>query len=481
MHELESYDSVFLTVFLLLLLGASTIEACKRNHIASYGDRQTFLFRGRLPIHSLASNIGATFSLTYFFGAIVIYAQQFQSWVVLTLGLAFPFIALLYRQSLKRAEETQPGEEMLKQRGNLILDLMRRTFSSQAFESICSVLLVIYWGLLIEELAVSRLVFSSIVPGRPLVVSFLLSIICLVIVVYLSYGGFRAVLIADFVQGTVLCSFFAMLAYLVIRHGTVATLLNFPLDNSAVRLSNLGLILILAVAWFMAGIDYFSRFNFDADSPQELSKKRRKLADVSALCIFLVLALGILFSQALSSEIPTRVAPSKYVGALVSYFLLGSAPVYRIIFIVSVHCMIFTTINTILITILQISSYKARNPLGREKALRIILAAAAVASLINRDEVHIIGIFIASLLVLPLFPILKSIFPRATVWLPNSGRYLWWAMAGAAIVFFSVKPFWLDRFQYHFLIPGITLGMTLAGLLAEKLVPAFRRTERAQR
>jgi|GEM_PF-6211441 len=468
-------DSAFLSVFLLLLLAIVTMEACRRAHVASYDSPRAFLFRGRLPIHSLASNIGATFSVTYFFGAVVIYAQFFKSWIVLLLALFFPTLALIYGKIIKVIENDLPVEGWASQQGNILLELLKLRLPAQTFESLMSLFLVIYVALLAEELAVSRLIFSSIVPDNPVVVAFLLSVICLVIVVYLSYGGFRAVLIADYVQGLVLCAFFAMLGLLVIQHGTESSLISFPTSDSDIRFANLSLVAVLGLAWFLGGIDYFSRFNFDSRSPHELSEKRLRLVKVTSLLLFICLSLGILFSQALSDEIPTRIMPTRYVGLLTSFFLFKTPPIYRIIFIVSVHCMVFTTINTILVTILQISAYKPKNPLNRERLLLILLIAVFGSGLIAKDRVHTIGIFIASLFILPSFPIVRSLFPRPASGIPINVRYLWWALGGSVIIFAAIEPRIDSSFDYHFLIPGIPTALVLASLGLSKGLVMLRK------
>ncbi len=472
--HIMSYDNIFLAAFLLLLLAVLTIEACRRDHVAFADNIKTYLFRGRRPIHSLASNIGATFSVTYFFGAIVIYAQLFHSWFVLTLAFAFPAIFALYDRLLRRAEKELDPEAMLKQRGNILLDLLAKAYPPKSFQVISAVYLVIYFGLLVEELAVSRLILSSLMPGRPIVVSFLLSVICLVVVVYLHFGGFRAVLISDFVQGAVLCSFFVTLILFIFRYGTMERLADFPLDSPAIRFSNLFLVLLLAVVWFLAGIDYSSRFNFDAKTTRELFSKRRQLASLTAFFTFVTLSLGIFFSQALSDKIPTRTLPVNYVRALAVFFLDESAPIYRIVFLMSVYCMIFTTIDTLLVTLLQVASYKRESFvkkafLTRDKILRLLLVAAVVSSIVNENRVHTTGIFIASLLIIPAVASAKCIFPRAASWLPTDTRYMWWTLTITAVAFFLLEPHFLYRFEYHFLMPGVTFVATLVVVLIVKI------------
>lgn len=481
MFELATYENVFLATFLLLLLAVLTVEACRRDHVAFTSDLKAYLFRGRLPVHSLASNIGATFSVTYFFGAIVIYAQLFRSWFVLTLAVAFPLIFLLYNRLLARAEKAIPSGQMLKQKGNILLDLLSGIYSRNSFRSLAGLYLLMYFLLLVEELAVSRLVLSSLIPGRPLVVSFLLSVVCLVAVIYLYLGGFRAVLISDFVQTAVLCSFFLVLTLLTMRYGSRGRLIDFPLDQPVLRLSNLLLVLFLAMVWFLAGIDYSARFNFDAKSSGELASKRRQLAKLTALFTFATLSLGVLFSQALSDEIPTNVDPSDYVRNLAVFFLVESAPIYRVVFLVSVHCMIFTTIDTLLATLLQVADYGEFSFLGkplltRENMLRVLLAAAVVSSLIDVDRVHVVGIFIASLLILPAIACAKAILPRAAGWLPDKTHYLWWALVLSIMVFVPLEPRISHMFDYHFLLPGLPLATVLLTLGGQALVSKLRST-----
>jgi Na+/proline symporter len=480
MTQLAGYENVFLATFLLLLLALLTIEACRRDHISSSADFSVYLFRGRLPVHSLASNIGASFSLTYFFGAIVIYAQLFQSWAIVTLAAAFPVVCFLYQRLLKRAAAEIPAEEMVEQRGNILLTLLQKTLTEASFRTVSALFLVVYFGLLVEELAVSRVVLSSLIPNRPVVVALLLSLICLVVVVYLYLGGFRAVLISDFVQGAVLCSFFLMLVFLIVRHGSAEQLVNFPVDRPLMRASNLGFVGFLALAWFLAGVDYSARFNFDSKNIQDLNRKRRKLIVLSALLSLLALSLGILFSQALSKEIPATTAPTEYVSALAVFFLVKSAPAFRIVFLVSVHCMIFTTLDTLLVTALQISYYRRATLIDRllfrrDRLLYLLLAASVVSCLIEKDHVHIVGIFIASLLCLLVFPCAKALFPEATRWFPEESSYLWWSLGIASTIFALLERRIVDAFDYHFLIPGLVLASLALTLGAQKLWGSWKR------
>lgn len=480
MVQLAGYENVFLATFLLLLLALLTIEACRRDHVSASKDAVVFLFRGRRPVHSLASNIGATFSLTYFFGAIVVYAQLFQSWSVVTLGVAFPVIYLLYKRLLVQAETEIPAEEMVGQRGNILLVLLQKRLSISGFRTVTSMYLLVYFGLLVEELAVSRVVLASLLPGRPMVVGLLLSLVCLVVVVYLYLGGFRAVLISDFVQGAVLCSFFVMLAYLAVRYGTLETVVNFPVDRPWVRLSNLICAGVLAATWFLTGLDYSARFNFDSDGIRSLSLRRRKLASLTMLAAFVTLSLGIVFSQALSKEIPATTAPTDYVSSLAMFFLVKSAPAFRIVFLISVHCMIFTTLDTLLVTMLQVTHY--RKPLfldsallTRERLLHLLLVAAVASCLIDKNHVHIIGIFIASLLCLLSLPCAKAILPEFTQWIPDDSTYLWWSLGLGTAIFAFVELRIVYDFDYHFLLPGLTLSVTVVALLAQKAWSARKR------
>jgi Na+/pantothenate symporter len=470
-------DTIFLSVFLLLLLALATVEACRRAHVAAYDDEEAFLFRGRQPVHALASNIGATFSLTYFFGAVVIYAQLFETWMIVAFAVTFFVVAMLYRKALKIIECELPSDAWSGQRGNLLLEMLKRRYAPAAFDSVCSLFLVIYVAFLAEELAVSRLVFSALV-SNPLVVAFLLSVVCLIIVIYLSYGGFRAVLTADYIQGAVLCAFFLMLAIIVVERGKLDNLVHFPTTNITISFANLGMMMILAFAWFLAGVDYFSRFNFESRSPREIAKTRASLANITASLLFVCFSLGILFSQAIGAEVSTTVAPSKYVSLLIGFFLTKTPPIYRVVFIVSLHCMVFTTVNTILMTVLQVSAYKVRNPLNRARVLPIILVAALGSVVIEGDHVHTIGIFIVSLLMLPAFPAAKGLFPRLAWWVPGSATYLWWALGGSVLLFAAAEPKIASRFEYHFLIPAIPTGMAAIGIGLTQVIDIIGRKGR---
>jgi len=142
--------------------------------------------------------------------------------------------------------------------------------------------------------------------------------------------------------------------------------------------------------------------------------------------------------------------------------------------------MIFTTLDTLLVTMLQISHYRKPTFLDRllfrrEKLLYVLLAAAIGSCLIGKDHVHVVGIFIASLLCLLSIPCAMVLFPQRTRWLPESSAYLWWSLAASVSVFALFESRIVYAFDYHFLLPGLTLASMVLALMVTKAVKMLKK------
>src|ERR1039457_5021454 len=112
------------TAGLLLVLSFTTIYYCRRTRRVFENDT-AFLFDTLGRNQSFASNTGAVFSVTYFFGATFIYAAVFHGWVRLALAAGFLLImplglaltnVLHSNGLLGQPENGNPLLELLRQR-----------------------------------------------------------------------------------------------------------------------------------------------------------------------------------------------------------------------------------------------------------------------------------------------------------------------------------------------------------------------------
>ncbi len=448
------YSTAFLAGFLLLVLSLLTIEFCRRDRVSFTTDDGTYLFRGKTVLHALASNVGATFSITYFFGAVIVFSKLLGTWAVLAIGLGCSGAFLLYRRLLRHVDVELKPHELAEQRTNVLLALLRQKMAGSSFRSLASLYGVIYLGLLVEELAVSRALLASMFPARPILGGLLLSVLCLVVLVYLYVGGFRAVLISDLVQIIVLSAFTAMLTYLSLVGSAEPELLSFDLDISpSLAAANIFCVALLGVAWFVAGIDFSSRLNFDGPRISKLVAARSRLMRHSFVAIGLTLSVGVLFAQASDYQLPPGMRPSEYLTALTSVFLGHPVRIMKITFLISIFCMMFTTIDTLLLAVMQASHFTKGRLARRDTLPALILVAALFSMPLPIDSLYAFGILTASWITLPLLPILRALFPKLR-WAPEQPLYAWAALIVSGICFAYFHESIVARQEVQFLIPG---------------------------
>lgn len=468
--------SLFLGAVTLAILCIYTILKCREDSVDHLHDPELFLFLGKTRPYSLASNLGAVFSATYFFGATFIYGLIFRgTFLIITTAI---FLILLWLIPAILNAALPRSEHASDQRGNVLLDFLSARLGQRDFKRIVQVYSLVYFLLLIEEISVSRLILHTLFPAQTIVAVAMLVTIFFVILAYVYFGGFRAILISDFEQLKVLVPFLILLVFLMFkdsppRHSAI--LLSFPhLDNP----SGLLFAMLFGIAWFSAGIDFYSRLNFSLRPGEDILSVKKVFTRISLAAIYVLLVAGIVFGEHLVTVLPRVQSPSTYTQAAMNYFLIQSSRIVVLIFFLALFCMLFTTINTLLITILQAGFYSKSRLLQRGLLVRLFLTASVLSCSIPFDAVSAIGVFFGSLLIVPFVSILHALSRRYRLF-PENLTYLLWALPVSAVAFALLFARLELSFERHFEIPGIVAASTFMTLILQKLAEQWRRRRHA--
>ena len=443
---------LLIVVAVLLAVSLLTIRSVSRvggPATESYG---AYLFRPRGRRESLASSIGSVFSVTYFFGAAFIYGVIFGTWIRLVAVVAFTCVAVIVIRIVKILD----GDTATASDANILLDFCRRRMPTGDFRILIWMLSLVYFALLVEELAVSRLILFML-TGQPLIVALLLTTICFVVYTYIYLGGFSAVVTADTVQIIVLSTFICLLMYLLARYSTI----NAFFTASRVHVTaGIGLNLfgaaLFGLAWFIPAIDLYSRLNFAA---RQKGKETNQFIVSSIALTCLLVLVGAAFGECLSKRLSIT-SPSEYVSKAIDFFL-GESPVVALIFIAAVFSMIFTTIDTLLLCNLQVGYYQRRRWFRRENLFKLFLGALVISTRMDFDATSAVGIFVGSCMVFPALATVRVLWPSFFKLLPSAPAYLFIALIAASLVF--IRFFYLIelRFDHHFWLTVLTFASAL--------------------
>ena len=318
----------------------------------------------------------------------------------------------------------------------------------------------IYFALLVEELAVSRVVLFQLIQ-QPVIVGFLLCLATFVIYSYLYLGGFRAVVTADAVQIVILILFSALLLKIVATESTPAQV-RAPLAVSpTTTLSVIGTV-VFGVVWFLAALDFYSRLNFIG---RKSGRNTTSFIVISFALMMVLLLIGTMFGRFLGTRVAIE-SSSDYANHLVRFFLDRSL-ISALMLIAAIFAMIFTTIDTLMLTTLHAGFYQKKRLFRRGTLLNVVLVAVLVSTRIPDDATSVTGIFIGSMFVFPALALLRQLWPRVMFWQPRSPRHLVVAMALTVFTFLTWLPWLEKRFELHFLVTLLALSMAICtGLVA---------------
>ena len=174
-----------------------------------------------------------------------------------------------------------------------------------------------------------------------------------------------------------------------------------------------------------------------------------------------------------SGDIGPILSPSQYTKAAIGLFIADHNPWVTVIFLVGLFCMIFTTLDTLLLTVLQLG-FHIGSRIVRRKYLSVLLLCSIIFSTqIPSDGVSAIGVFVASLLIIPFSAILRDVVPLSLKLLPDSNSYFLPSIALSLVGFVLAYDKIETDFSRHHLIPGIVLASVLISLSGFGLVKAL--------
>ncbi len=469
-YSVENVTS-FLAIMSLLFVAIITVWFCKKDHHYNQTEKE-LLFAGRTPLHSFSSNLGSIFSVTYFFGAAFIYGGIYKSPLLIVTIFTTILIWFTVKKIITKIGGIIP--EVIYNDNMLIAAYMKLT-SKQNFLIIVYMYLAIYFLLLVEEIAVTRLVLGTLLPNTPISTTLLISIILYVVVTYVYVGGLRGVLNSDLVQMIILALFIFVLLFQMASANTSRLINTFSIDININYLVTLAGICLLYFSWLTTSLDIYSRLNFE-ETGLKLNLQRKRLIVVKSSLIFIIIlvCIGLLFGNYLGCVAGGYKSPSEYTKVSIDYFLSLDNKLFIVVFCISLYCMIFTTIDTLVLMILQCGYYVDYFIFNRKNIITIILVATFCASLMSYDSVSVIGIFFGSMLVAGLFPVLQILlFPKCKLF-PHT---LWYIPAGLCIflVYFAYNYSRLKlQFDLHFYLPIIVAASLISCGLISKLFELIR-------
>ena len=464
------YTTAYLVALLLLALSIVTIEFCRRDRDPAPADTETYLFRGKRALHAIASNLGSSFSATYLLGGAIVFTHLIGWWAGLIAMSLCLFAYLLYRRLLRQFSTVLGADHCREQRGNLLLDLLGRRLEPRELRSVAALYAAIYFGLLIEELAVSRALLNGLVPRQPVLAGALLLLLCVIVAAYIYVGGFRAVLTSDIVQGAVLAAFVAMLIVSSVRASNLGTTkVAFEPPSAITTSSYLLVAFVFGLSWFVAALDVAARLNFQTAPESKLLRQHDEVMRASFAGTALLLLAAVVFGELTRSDLAAKDSPGQYIDGLMRYFVHDGPRIVQVTFLVSLLCMMFTTIDTLIMTTLQASHYTRRRWARRESVIGLLVASMFLATAVPVDRLYLFGLLAGGLLVLPMLLLLPLLVPKASSFIPRSGRFAWLAFVATWGVYVTCGDFLAATTATQFLSPGIPLLFGLGFLLIQQL------------
>lgn len=458
----DDLTPILLGLAALLLLSLYTLAQCFSQRTSIREPRTSFLFGALARRHSLASAVGSAFSITYL-GAATIWGHLYRGWFLLYLAVAFVTIAATARFII-RLSHRELSARGIHEPDNVLLEFLRVRLSPSIFKAVLRVYALIYFLLLVEELAVGRVVLRAIFPSFPAITAAILATILVVVATYLQWGGFRGVLLADFEQLKILLPFLVVLGALIfvsLPSGAPSAMILATEPAAGIAAFPLGLLLFSA--WLAGSVDFYSRLNYQKQSSDAESENRQFAAiAVALLCVSFAMAgtLGAL----MPGDFGADPSPTGFVNHGIRIVTTESTRAVSLVFFAGVFWMLFTTLSNLAITLLQVRQYLGR-PYRTGTVSRLLLLAAALSCLVWPDSVSAVGVFVGALLVIPLISIATSLFEPLARWAPKITPYP--TIAGAlAIIFFVIRYQDFEEDYYtHTSLPLLVLAATAIALL----------------
>jgi hypothetical protein len=459
--------TVLLGTLTLVLLSLYTLVNCRQELTRQRPASDEFLFGGVARRHSLAGTIGYAFSITYF-GATAIYGHLYRGWLIIVMITAIAIAIVIIQAVIRKAPGLPQSDGM---RRNLLLMFIEQRLGKRNLRHVARLYVVIYFALLVEELAVSRVLLSIVFGGHPAVMALLLATICAVILAYLKWGGFRAVLVADFEQLKLLFPFVLAIAFLSFRSASIVS----PEPLFAVRtegnvLTYTSAVLML-VGWIVSSIDFYSRLNYSSN--RKSMDGVANFASVSLAMTTAIFIVGACYGMMLPAEFSSDPTPSGFTARGVQYAVVLGYRSTAVIFFASAFCMIFSTVNTLTIATFQAARY-AEQPWPQFRDLhKVMLWAVALSCILWPNSVSAIGLFICALMILPLLAILGALSQTLRRFLPADYSFLWFSL-GVSTIGFALSYRFFTRYSNMPFLGALVLVSAAACAAAAKIYEANR-------
>ncbi|MBV8200567.1 MAG: hypothetical protein JOZ15_08080, partial [Acidobacteria bacterium] len=177
---------------------------------------ESYLFSGNTPLLALSSNIGAMFSLTVAFTALISAGYVFGSQLAIPMSLG-ALCALFVLLRVSRREEVIDFLSTSNSRGwsggASYLAFLGNYFTGTSYLLYYAFALVVYIALTITEFAVFRVTLAALAPSldSPEIVLILLMTL-FICFSYVFIGGYRGGLITDFFQLLIIIAFLGSIA-----------------------------------------------------------------------------------------------------------------------------------------------------------------------------------------------------------------------------------------------------------------------------
>jgi hypothetical protein len=440
----------------LLLLALYTLTKCRAQLPTRPTEYSVFLFQGHERRHSLAATIGSTFSVTYY-GATTIYGHLYRGWFILLLAAGCILSLFLIGAVIREAHAA--GVPAADSRSNLLLNLLRVRLGQQNTQHLVRLWIGIYVFLLAEELAVSRVVLMTVFAQYPAVPAVLIATMCIVVSVYVRWGGFKAILIADYEQIKLLLPFAIALGFVIFRGKDLSIALTHafvPIVRTNVAAFPLGVLLM--VSWKVAAVDMYSRLNFRMSASKPVEEQRLWFAVVAVALAVGMFVIVAFFGMTLPSEFSHVRTPVGFTRAGLQYAAVLSSKPALVIFVASLFSMILTTINTLAMTTLQLGAYQRSGRPHIRDLSRLFLVAVLLSCFFDPNAVSGVGMFVGALLIIPLLAIISAISGGVRRLLPHSFAFVGPSALVAAVAFMASYRRIGGDYAQHYLLPVLVVS-----------------------
>ena len=231
------------------------------------------------------------------------------------------------------------------------------------------------------------------------------------------------------------------------------------LGSQLIEFHPMGFIAALAglVSWFLAGLDFYSRLNFATRKGDSWLQDRLNFSRVVISSLLVFVLIGAVYSGALDFQVDRTLTPFAFASSLMESFVASGGFATILLVLISIFCMIFTTIDTLLLTLLQAGWYSKIEYLKVENTLPVLATAVVISTGLPLDSISTVGVYAGSLLLVPFAAIVDKVIldPSRKTLFP--GRTLLYSALLSVLGFGLSYSYVSLNFSRHYLLPWIVL------------------------